>query len=162
MCTPTFLRAITRAVQLYITSDRHEDALNAIGRLSEAERFLAYRLTAITYGSREGSANLFKLLSRVIEKEKPSGPVDNILQQIAKVIAKKGRADESKALDTIAQKYPRLRRWAHFSLCEIHKREDSDRLLKFIGDYRTGGVETTQVWGRPESVRQEFRRLRSQ
>lgn len=27
---------------------------------------------------------------------------------------------------------------------------------------RTGRVETTQMWGRPESVRQEFRRLRSQ
>ena len=31
-----------------------------------------------------------------------------------------------------------------------------------LRDYRTGRVETTQMWGRPESVRQEFRRLRSQ
>ena len=29
-----------------------------------------------------------------------------------------------------------------------------------LRDYRTGRVETTQMWGRPESVRQEFRRLR--
>jgi hypothetical protein len=27
---------------------------------------------------------------------------------------------------------------------------------------RTGRVEVTQMWGRPESVRQEFRRLRAQ
>jgi hypothetical protein len=27
---------------------------------------------------------------------------------------------------------------------------------------RTGRVETVQMWGRPESVRQEFRRIRSQ
>ena len=31
-----------------------------------------------------------------------------------------------------------------------------------LRDYRTGRVEVTQMWGRPESVRQEFRRLRSQ
>ena len=31
-----------------------------------------------------------------------------------------------------------------------------------LRDYRTGRVETTQMWGRPESVRQEFRRLRQQ
>ena len=27
---------------------------------------------------------------------------------------------------------------------------------------RTGRVETVQMWGRPESVREEFRRIRSQ
>jgi hypothetical protein len=31
-----------------------------------------------------------------------------------------------------------------------------------LRELRTGRVETTQMWGRPESVRQEFRRLRSQ
>ena len=31
-----------------------------------------------------------------------------------------------------------------------------------LRDYRTGRVETTQMWGRPESVRQEFRRIRAQ
>jgi hypothetical protein len=31
-----------------------------------------------------------------------------------------------------------------------------------LREARTGRVETTQMWGRPESVRQEFRRLRSQ
>ena len=30
-----------------------------------------------------------------------------------------------------------------------------------LRELRTGRVETTQMWGRPESVRQEFRRLRS-
>jgi hypothetical protein len=31
-----------------------------------------------------------------------------------------------------------------------------------LREVRTGRVETTQMWGRPESVRQEFRKLRSQ
>ncbi len=31
-----------------------------------------------------------------------------------------------------------------------------------LRELRTGRVETTQMWGRPESVRQEFRRIRSQ
>jgi hypothetical protein len=31
-----------------------------------------------------------------------------------------------------------------------------------LREVRTGRVETTQMWGRPESVRQEFRRLRQQ
>ena len=31
-----------------------------------------------------------------------------------------------------------------------------------LRDYRTGRVETTQMWGRPESVRQEFARIRAQ
>jgi hypothetical protein len=31
-----------------------------------------------------------------------------------------------------------------------------------LREWRTGRVETTQMWGRGESVRQEFRRIRSQ
>jgi hypothetical protein len=31
-----------------------------------------------------------------------------------------------------------------------------------VREARTGRVEITQMWGRPESVRQEFRRLRAQ
>jgi hypothetical protein len=31
-----------------------------------------------------------------------------------------------------------------------------------LREWRTGRVETTQMWGRPESVRQEFRRIRAQ
>jgi hypothetical protein len=31
-----------------------------------------------------------------------------------------------------------------------------------LRELRTGRVETVQMWGRPESVRQEFRRLRAQ
>jgi hypothetical protein len=31
-----------------------------------------------------------------------------------------------------------------------------------LREVREGRVETTQMWGRPESVRQEFRRIRSQ
>jgi hypothetical protein len=31
-----------------------------------------------------------------------------------------------------------------------------------VRELRTGRVETTQLWGRPESVRQEFRKLRAQ
>jgi hypothetical protein len=31
-----------------------------------------------------------------------------------------------------------------------------------VRETRTGRVEVTQMWGRPESVRQEFRRIRAQ
>jgi hypothetical protein len=31
-----------------------------------------------------------------------------------------------------------------------------------LREMRTGRVETVQMWGRPESVRQEFRRIRAQ
>ena len=31
-----------------------------------------------------------------------------------------------------------------------------------LREWRTGRVETTQMWGRPESVREEFRRIRAQ
>jgi hypothetical protein len=31
-----------------------------------------------------------------------------------------------------------------------------------VREQRTGRVETIQMWGRPESVRQEFRRIRAQ
>ena len=31
-----------------------------------------------------------------------------------------------------------------------------------LREVRSGRVETTQMWGRPESVRQEFRKLRAQ
>jgi hypothetical protein len=31
-----------------------------------------------------------------------------------------------------------------------------------LREVRTGRVETTQMWGRPESVREEFRRIRAQ
>jgi hypothetical protein len=31
-----------------------------------------------------------------------------------------------------------------------------------LRELRTGRVETVQMWGRPESVRQEFRRIRTQ
>jgi hypothetical protein len=31
-----------------------------------------------------------------------------------------------------------------------------------LRELRSGRVETTQMWGRPESVRQDFRRIRSQ
>ncbi len=31
-----------------------------------------------------------------------------------------------------------------------------------LRELRTGRVETTQMWGRPESVRQEFQRIRAQ
>jgi hypothetical protein len=30
-----------------------------------------------------------------------------------------------------------------------------------VREVRTGRLEVTQMWGRPESVRQEFNRLRS-
>lgn len=135
---PDRTEAITRVVELYISADRHEDALAAIAKLDEEDRFLAYRLTAMTYASRPGSANLMALLSRVIEKEKPAARVDNLIEGIVKVLAKKDADGHEKALNLVASKYDRLKRWAHFALCELHKSDDPQRLRTFIGDYRTG------------------------
>jgi len=144
---PDRTAAITRVVELYIRLDRHDDALAAIAKLDDEDRFLAYRLTAVTYGSRPGVANLNKLLARVIEKEKPAGRVDAAIEMIVKTIARKGATEHSAALEIVAAKYERLRRWAQFALCEIHKSENPARLRTFIGDWRTGrDVETCKTW----------------
>lgn len=144
---PDRTEAITRVVELYIQNDRHEDALAAIAKLNEEDRFLAYRLTAMTYASRQGSANLQGLLVRVIEKEKPTAKVDNIIEGIVRILSKKGADAQEKALNTVASKYERLKRWAQFSLCEMHKSDDPGRLRTFIGDWRTGqDVEKCKVF----------------
>ncbi|HYE18316.1 MAG TPA: tetratricopeptide repeat protein [Tepidisphaeraceae bacterium] len=144
---PDRTEAITRVVELYIRADRHEDALGAIAKLDEEDRFLAYRLTAVTYGSRPGVANLMKLLGRVIEKEKPAGRTDQAVEMVVKTIARKGEAEHVKALELVAAKYERLKRWAQFALCEIFKATDPVRLRTFVGDWRTGGdVEKVKTY----------------
>jgi TolA-binding protein len=140
-------QAIGKTVELYIQMDRHEDALAAIAKLPEADRFIAYRLTAETYGSRDGVANLHKLLARIIQKEKPSGGEDNVLEHVIRIIAKKGIPEHAKALETVAATYDRLKRWAQYGLCEIYKSSDPNRLRTFVGDYRTGNdVDKTKTW----------------
>lgn len=147
MQLPDRAQAIGKAVELYIQLDRHEEALNAIARLNEADRFIGYRLTAETYGARDGTANLFKLLTRIIEKEKPSAAADNVLEYVVRIIAKKGPPEHAKALETIAAKYERLKRWAQYGLCEIYKASDPQRLRTFVGEYRSGvDVEKTKTW----------------
>ncbi len=144
---PDRAQAIGKTVELYIQADRHEDALAAIARLDEADRFIAYRLTAETYGSRDGVANLHKLLARIIQKEKPSAGADNVIEHVIKIIVKKGIPEHAKALETVAAKYDRLKRWAQYGMCEIYKSSDPNRLRTFVGDYRTGvDVEKTKTW----------------
>ncbi|MGA2497201.1 MAG: tetratricopeptide repeat protein [Tepidisphaeraceae bacterium] len=142
---PSRTEAISRVVQTYIAFDRHEDALTLIRRLSKEERPLAYRLTLAAYSSRPGTANLFTLLNEVIGTEPPAAAADALIQQIAAAIGAKGPDDKDKVLRHIADKYDRLRRWAHYGLCDLHKTE-LPRLITFIGDYRTGGdVEKVKV-----------------
>ena len=129
--------AITRVVQLYIAHDRHEEALNLIRRLPKEEKPLAYRLTLAAYANRPGTANLYTLLNEVLTTEPPNSATDTLIQQIAAAISAKGDAEKDKVLNCIADKYSRLRRSSHYALCELHK-TDPQRLLTFIGDYRTG------------------------
>ncbi|MEZ0264532.1 MAG: tol-pal system YbgF family protein, partial [Phycisphaerae bacterium] len=144
---PDRTEAITRVVELFIRADRHEDALAAIAKLDDEDRFLAYRLTAVTYGSRPGVANLMKLLAKVIEKEKPAGRTDQAVEMVVKTIARKGEAEHVKALELVAAKYDRLKRWAQFALCEIFKATDPVRLRTFVGDWRTGNdVEKVKTY----------------
>jgi hypothetical protein len=94
------------------------------------------------------------------------------------------RVDESRYVDSAlllvtcnAQPYSR-HDW-HFRLLVAHQfghaasAETVHGTLKLLDDagirgelalreLRTGRVETVQMWGRPESVRQEFRRIRAQ
>jgi hypothetical protein len=94
------------------------------------------------------------------------------------------RVDESRYVDAAlllvtcnAQPYSR-HDW-HFRLLVAHQfghaasAETVHGTLKLLDDagirgelalreLRTGRVETVQMWGRPESVRQEFRRIRAQ
>ena len=94
------------------------------------------------------------------------------------------RVDESRYVDAAmlvvtcnAQPYSR-HDW-HFRLLIAHQfghaaaAETVHGTLKLLDDagidaelalreLRTGRVETVQMWGRPESVRQEFRRIRAQ
>ncbi|MFI5377674.1 MAG: tol-pal system YbgF family protein [Tepidisphaerales bacterium] len=142
---PSRAEAISRVVQAYIAFDRHDDALALIRRLPREEKPLAYRLTLAAYASRPGTANLFVLLNEVISTEPPAAAADALIQQIAAAIGAKGPDDKDKVLRHIADKCERLRRWAQFALCDLHKTE-LPRLMTFIGDYRTGAdVEKVKV-----------------
>ena len=55
---------------------------------------------------------------------------------------------------------PRRHPWCARDPEAARRRRDRGRLV--LREVREGRVEVTQMWGRPESVRQEFRRIRSQ
>lgn len=142
---PDRTEAITRVVQLHIAHDRHEEALNLIRRLPKEEKPLAYRLTLAAYAGRPGTANLYNLLNEVLSTEPANSATDALVQQIAAAIGAKGDSEKDKVLNYVADKYARLRRSSHYALCELHK-TDPQRLLTFIGDYRTGtDVEKVKV-----------------
>src|SRR5215203_365213 len=78
------------------------------------------------------------------------------------------RVDESRYIDAAtllvqvnAQPYSR-HDW-HWRILVAHQFDDAGiRGELALRELRTGRVETVQMWGRGESVRQEFRRIRSQ
>ncbi len=165
---PDQQEAVSRCVQIYIAAGKQEEALAAVHRLPDSQRFLGYHLILETYASRPGAANLHKLLDEVITKEKPSEQVDQLLRHITRSIAVKGADEHRKALETLSEKYERLRRAAQFGLCELDRDKGTDRLVKFIGDYHTGAdVESAKTWigefyetvPQPDKAREAYRRL---
>jgi TolA-binding protein len=168
MQLPDQQEAISRCVQLYAAVGRMDDALKAIGRLPDSQRMLGYRLMAEAYGTRPGTENLYNLLDEVLGKEKPSDAVDDLVRNIARIIASKGEDDHRKVLKILVEKDDRLKRWAEFGLCEMDRSSDVDRLIKFVADYNTGpDVEQTKVWigefyeaaGKPDAAREAYQRL---
>lgn len=129
--------AITRVVHLYLQFDRHDDALRMIRRLPASEKLLAYRLTLTAYAQRPGTANLYALMEEIMTREPVDATSDALIQQIASAIGSRGTNEKDKVLRHIAEKRQSLRRWAEFALCELH-RADLQRLLTFIGDWRSG------------------------
>jgi len=156
--------AITRVVNLYLQFDRHDDALRMIRRLPASEKMLAYKLTLAAYSQRPGTANLYALMEEVMSKEPQGAASDALIQQIAAAIGAKGADEKDKVLRFLAQKRPSLKRWADYALCELH-RTDLQRLLTFIGDYRSGADvervkrmvgELHEIRGDPEKARAAY------
>ena len=143
---PDRTESITRTVHLYIAHDRHEDAIKLIRRLGSPDKMLAYNLTIQAYASRPGTANLYSLLNEVLTREPAGDVADGLVQQIAGAIGAKGGEEPDKVLHHVEAKYPRLKRWAQYGLCGLH-RTQIPRLLTFIGDWRTGDdVEQAKLW----------------
>ena len=165
---PDQQEAVSRTVRLFIEEGKQEEALAAVKRLPDSQRFLGYYLILQTYASRPGAANLHNLLSEVVTKEKPAEQTDALLRQISVAIAAKGPDEHRKALEFLIEKYERLRRSAQFGLCEMDKAKGTERLVKFIGDYHTGeDVEKAKAWigefyetqGLADKAREAYRRL---
>ncbi|HEY8668210.1 MAG TPA: tetratricopeptide repeat protein [Tepidisphaeraceae bacterium] len=168
---PDRREAVTRIVDLYVSVQRFDDAIKAIKRLPQSDRMLAWRLMATTYAARPGSANLFKLFDEVLAAEKPSDAIDELIRHMVGVISSRGGPDRAKVLELVDQKYERLRRWAQYALCEMKRAEGTERLVKFIGDYNTGGdVEQCKLWiaefyeaaGDAAKAREQYWRLQDQ
>jgi TolA-binding protein len=167
MQLPDQREAVTRVVQVYVNAGRFDDAMKAIERLPDKDRLLGYELLVKLYSARPGSANLFSLLDKII-KEKPSEAIDGLVQTVVGAIGGKDQSDRLKALERVVDKYERLKRWAAFALCEAHRASDVDRLVRFVGDYRSGGdVEQSKRWigefyesaGDPKKAREAYQQL---
>lgn len=165
---PDRSEAVTRVVEAYVRSGKFEEAFTAIKRLPASDRHLGYRLLAQAYGARPGVEKIIKLLNDVIDQEKPSRDTDESLQSVIKVLKAKGPSEHDRGLNVMAERYERLRRWAHHQLCELHKAGDLERLVRFVGDYHTGGdVEQVKRWigeshesrGEPAKAREAYGRL---
>lgn len=146
MQLPDQREAVTRVVEIYVRTDRFDDAMAAIQRLSASDRMLGYELMLKLYSARPGTANLFSLLDKVMA-EKPSDQSTRLIQSVVGAIGSKDQADRHKALERVASKYEAIKRWAQMSLCEMDRATDLERLVRFVGDWRSGGdVEQCKQW----------------
>jgi TolA-binding protein len=144
---PDQRESVSRIVEIYVGAGRFDEALTAIERLPDSDRFLSYQLLTRLYSARPGTANLFELFDRVVGKESPSDRVDELVRNLVGAISSKAGNERHKALERVVEKYDRLKRWAEFSLCEMDRASDLPRLTAFVGDYRTGGdVEQCKSW----------------
>ncbi len=168
MQLPDQKEAVTRVVEIYVNVQRFDDALKTIERLPASDRLLGYELLTKLYAARPGTANLFTLLQKLFDITQPNDQVDRLVQNVVGVIGSKDQAERHKALETVSRKYTRLKRWADMQLCEMDKASDVNRLVTFVGDYRTGGdVEQCKQWigefyesaGNPEKAREAYWKL---
>ncbi len=144
---PEQREAVTRIVEVYASVEQFDNALKAIERLPDSDRLLGYQLLTRLYSARPGVTNLFNVLGRLLDKEKPSDSIDPLVQNLVAAIGGKGSEDHHKALSRVIERYPRLKRWAEYEICKLDRASDVAVLVRFVGDYRTGGdVEQCKQW----------------
>ncbi len=162
---PDQREAVTRIVEIYVSVEQFDNALKAIERLPDSDRLLGYQLLTRLYSVRPGVSNLFNVLGRLLDKEKPSDSIDPLVQGLVGAIGAKGQEDHHKALGRIIERYTRLKRWAEFELCKLDHATNVAILTRFVGDYRTGGdVEQCKQWigenyesaGEPAKAREAY------
>ncbi len=67
---PSRQEALARVVELYIASDRHDDAMNMVRRLPPEEKPLAFRLTLTAYSARPAPTGSFRCWMRSLPRSR--------------------------------------------------------------------------------------------